>query len=149
MIVKACRWCHGSMMYEVFELKTKEYPLTKKELYYHQQFLWEESKFGELPEDPKERSEFLAKEEANKGIKRKGFKVEGIVLTINQLRKDYPNNWRDVTRQSYGVHCHICFRRFEKEHVELTNKLEEMKGRKDMVAVGEVMIEIERLWRPI
>jgi len=138
---KKCRWCLGFMQYEVFELNSKEFPLTKRELEMHKDFLFEKAKYGDAPE-----STMAIQAEKDRSIFRKGAKIENIVVTYQELIRVYPDGeHRDKVRASYGTHCHLCHVAFSKDHNKIVKDINDAKAKKDLTTVGLLQVDLSRL----
>lgn len=139
---KKCRWCLGSMQYEVFELHSKEYPLTRQELEIHKAYLFENAKYGAPPETQE------AKEaERAKGIIRKGASIKGIIVTYQELIRVYPDGEHlEKVKANYGTHCHLCHVNFTKDHNRLVKEIDDAKAKKDLTSVGLSQVDLARIW---
>lgn len=140
---KTCRWCLGSMQFEVFELHSKEYPLTKKELEMHKDYLYERIKYNSEPPT----SPGAIQAERDQGIIRKGAKIDNIIVTYQELIRIYPDGeHRDKVRASYGTHCHLCHVAFSKDHNKIVKDIDDAKAKKDLTTVGLLQVDLSRLW---
>lgn len=142
--VTRCRWCLDLGSYEVFELPAREYPVTKLEWELHSLYLYEGLLYRKYSDELT--LEEVASEKAT-GIHRRGVKLKDVIITFNELIRVYPDGGhRDAYVRSFSAHCHLCGRRFQKEHDSLTKKIASCTDSKDLSGSDLHRVDLARLW---